>query len=175
MAMSCGSKTRAPRLIATLISAALVATTIEPAHAANSAAWLEQHDTARPNEFASMLRLRIPFGGGAGMDARPSLALWMGPSAPMAHELPRVAFTPTLPSLEAGFTFDGSALLRLGAFDILAFGRQLRANAAGTNAADTNAGNTGDSGWLLVLGAVAVVGGLALVSAAVSNGSSSGG
>jgi hypothetical protein len=156
MSISKSRITLASRLIVTVASIALAVASAETSHAAGAAD--PQYGTVSPDGITSMLRLRIPFGNGSQVEARPTLALGIGPSWRFENERPNFPSYQYTPSLEAGFTLGGDPILKLGVFDMLQVGPRWRANADA-------AGNSGGvpnwvwwvGGGLLVVALVVVL------------------
>ena len=153
-----GRTTIANRLVVTVASIALAVTSAETSYAAGAADSFPLYGTARPDGIASMLRLRIPFGNGSQTEARPTLALGIGPSWRFESERPNFPSYRYRPSLEAGFTLAGAPILKVGAFDMLQVGPSWRANAEAT----ANSGGVPNWVWwvgggLLVVALVVVL------------------
>jgi len=116
-------------------------------------------DSSRQNVSAisfgtvSMLRLWIPFGGSTA-PSQATLGFSFGSSwrvAPGSHDSTGYHF---VPSVEAGFTFRGDPVLRLGSFEARPDGVKLGVNE------DQNAGFCGRNLALCIIGGVAIVGGI---------------
>jgi hypothetical protein len=152
-----GRSTTAKRLVGSVVSVAFAIISVETSHAAGVADSFLQYGAARPDGFASTLRLRISFGGGSQTEARSTLALGIGPSWRFESERPNFTSYQYTPSLEAGFTLGGDPILKLGAFDMLQVGPRWRANADAT-------GNSGGvPSWVWWVGGGLIV--VALVAA----------
>ena len=152
----------ATRLTAAVAVLALTGVSVEPSRADTFA----QRGMAHPDGVASVLRLKIPFGSGVETDAGPTLALSVGTSWRAESEAPSFASYRFAPSLEAGVTFSGvpvlrvgAPVLRVGAIDLL---RVRQSPRAGANAVDGSQNTV----WMWILGGVAAV---AVLSAVASN------
>jgi hypothetical protein len=149
--------TIANRLAVSVASIALTITSAETSHAASAANSFSQYGTASPDGIVSMLRLRIPFGGGSQTEARPTVALGIGPSWRFESESLNLSSYQYTPSLEAGITLGGDPILKLGALDVLQVGPRLWATA------DTTGDLSGVPNWVWWVG-----GGLLVVALAVA-------
>jgi hypothetical protein len=149
------------RLVGSVASVALTIMSVETSHAAGVADSFPQYGAARPDGFASMLRLRIPFGGGSQTESRPTFALGIGPSWRFESERPNFPTYQYTSSLEAGFAFGGAPILRLGSIDMLnGAGPRLNAAAGAESTEDTGVPN-----WVWWVGGGLVVVGLAVLIA----------
>src|SRR5262245_60584486 len=117
------ARTVAKHLIGCVTSLALLTSTVDASPAAGAMDSLRQSGAAQVYGFISMVRLQIPFGGGERTYEHPRLALGVGPSWRVESDLPAVGSYSYRPSLEAGVTFDGSAILRFGSIDMLRSGQ----------------------------------------------------
>jgi hypothetical protein len=150
-----GPTKTAKRLIGTVASLALAIVGVEPSRAGS----FPQRGATRPDGVVSVLRVQIPFGGGEQTDARPTLALVVGPSWSFESETPTFASYRYAPSLEAGVTFGSAPLLRFGSIDMLRAGQSRWAHAGAPDGSQNTV-------WMWILGGVAVV---AVLSAVASN------
>ncbi|HMI97251.1 MAG TPA: hypothetical protein VK479_12115 [Micropepsaceae bacterium] len=109
-----------------------------------------QSGWAVPTGPAAMVRLHIPFGDNAKKRSRPSLSLSAGMlwrSEFGSQEMGGFRYTP---GLEAGFTFGGEPILRLGTFDVdRLLAAQSDPNKPG---ALTDASTYCESNWLVCVG-----------------------
>ena len=154
-----GRTTFAKRLVGSVASVALMIVSVETSHAAGVADSLPQYGALRPDGFASMLRLRIPFGGGSHAEARPTFALGFGPTWRFESAKPNFPSYQHTPSVEAGLTFGGAPVLKFGSVDLLRVSPKLRANADATG----NSGSVPSWVWW-TLGGVVVLGVAVLVA-----------
>jgi hypothetical protein len=109
-----------------------------------------QNGWATPTGPAAMVRLHVPFGGNAKKRTRPSLSLSAGMlwrSEFGSQEMGGFRYTP---GLEAGFTFGGEPILRLGTFDVdRLFAPRWNANNPGPL---TDASTYCESNWMVCVG-----------------------
>ena len=107
-----------------------------------------------PTGPAAMLRLHVPFGGNGKKRTRPSLSLsagmlWRAEFG--SQELGGFRYTP---GFEAGFTFGGEPILRLGTFDVdKLFAPRWDANNPGPL---TDAATYCESNWMVCAGGAIV-------------------
>jgi hypothetical protein len=77
-----------------------------------------QSGWAVPTGPAAMMRLHVPFGGGAVKRSRSSLSLSAGMLWRAEFGSQQMGGFRYTPGLETGFTFGGEPILRLGSFDV---------------------------------------------------------
>ena len=123
-----------------------------------------QHAVAAvPSGAVAMLRLRVPFGGADQRHSQPTLAFAAGPEwRDLSGSPDFVGYGSGGASVEAGWTFAGEPIVRLGSVDML-HAASVQANAAGLDDLPN---------WVYIAGGVAVI---AIIAVAVSSGKKNGG
>jgi hypothetical protein len=143
------------RMLAGAMAGAILVSTIETSNAGGATASFGQYGAAVPDGVASMLRLRVPFGGTANAPALPALTFSAGPSWRMESVPWRSLPAQHAASFEAGFSLQGAPVLRFGPIDLT------RPAALRLSAAED--GEQGVPNWVWWVG-----GGLALTAIAVT-------
>lgn len=149
------------QLISALTIFSFLAATIGPSNAYDiQASNMYQTDASVLGGRAVMLSLRVPLGIDSRTLMQPTLGLSYGTTWRNSSNLS----SRFVPIGEAGFSFDGQPVLRLGSIDFIA-NLSRRADAEGNDSEAADGGTMSGRAWLAVLtlgglvGAVALVGG----------------
>ena len=128
----------------------------------------QQSGSLAPTGTAAMLLLRIPFGGDASRQSRPTLSLSAGTTWRTEFESQDFAGFRYTPGIEAGFALGGEPVLRLGSIDVhKMFAQQWNADNAGSSGTE-GATFCGRNLALCIVGGIAVAAGVVVAAVAAS-------